>query len=102
MWDFDEIRCPESHGEALESSRRAWDPLPRQNRSGFLEQRRSPYRLADLLVQAMDLTRVEQVESVATGFTWIGDRCSAHAIWSRQKLSGWLGRWKSGSQEGSV
>ena len=75
LGDCDENRRAESHGEALETSGRAWDPPPRQNATGILEQTRCPHRLADLLVQEMDLARVELVEcAVGCGHRLYSDR----------------------------
>ena len=63
--DFDENRRAVGHGESLESAGRAWDPSPRQNRSEILELVRCPHRLAELLVQGMELAGVDLVDCLA-------------------------------------
>ena len=59
------IRCPESHGEALKSGGTAWNPLPRQNRTGILEHGPCRHPVARLLATAMVLDDVVEVECAA-------------------------------------
>ena len=65
LGDFAKIRSSVGHGEGREIAERAWDPLPRQNPTGILEQTRCPHRLAGLLVSVMYLDSVELVECAA-------------------------------------
>ena len=58
----DGIRRRQSHVEALNRGSRNSDPLPRGNRSGFLEQGWCPSPVAVILAAEMDLGLVELVE----------------------------------------
>ena len=63
---FDENRRTESYGEALNAGRTPWRPSPRQKREVILEHGPCRHPLASLMVSAMDLELVVQVEC-ATG-----------------------------------
>ena len=91
--DFDENRRAVGHGESLESAGRAWDPSPRQNRSEILELVRCPHRLAELLVQGMELAGVDLVDCLAgCGHRLYSDRgpveCPCH--WPAVKVEGFV------------
>ena len=88
--DSGEIRWRQSHGEAPKSGQTARNPLPRGNRTGVLEHGPCRHPLASLLVSAMDLEAVVQVECVAGCGHWIySDRgsldCPCH--WPPEKAT---------------
>ena len=77
LGDFGEIGSAVGHGEGRKIAERAWDPLPRQNPTGILEQTRCPHRLADVLASVMDVDSVELVECAAgCGHRFYSDRGS--------------------------
>ena len=79
----DEIRRPQSPGDALDPVRKTCGPLPRTNPTGILEHGPCRHPLAALLVSGMDLEAVVQVEcSAACGHRLYSDRgrleCPCH------------------------
>ena len=79
----DGIRRAEGHGEALNAGRMTWRPSPRQKREAILEHGPCRHPLASLMVSAMDLEAVVQVECAAgCGHRVYSDRgpveCACH------------------------
>ena len=62
---FDENRRTQSYGEALKRGDRDCGPLPRGNPTGILEHGRCRHPVVSLMVSAMDLEAVVQVECAA-------------------------------------
>lgn len=88
--DSGEIRLRQSHGEALKSGGITCDPLPRQNRTWILEHGPCRHPLAALLVTAMVLDDLVEVECAAgCGHRLYSDRgpveCPCH--WSPAKAA---------------